>query len=257
LVDNLICGDCLEVLEDFDDEIVDLTLTSPPYDSLRTYEGKCNWSFEVFKQIADQLYRVTKNGGVLVWVVGDQTIKGSESGSSFKQALYFKDIGFNLHDTMIYKKINPIPLTHKRYEQHFEYMFVFCKCKIKTFNPILEKCKTIGVCNNRIQTGRVKESATRNRHEITVTKEKKYKGNVWEYVTGSKIGSTGNHPATFPEQLAHDHIISWSNEGDLILDPMMGSGTTGKMAKQLNRRFIGIDINENYVDIAKKRIVME
>jgi DNA modification methylase len=132
-VNKIICGDCLEVMKKIPDGSVDLVLTSPPYDNLRTYNG---YNFD-FEGIAKELHRVTKDGGVIVWVVGDATIKGSETGTSFKQALYFKEIGFNLHDTMIYHKNNYPPLTHNRYEQCFEYMFVFSKRYLKSFNPIM------------------------------------------------------------------------------------------------------------------------
>ena len=246
-------GDCLEVMKGIEDKSIDLIVTSPPYDNLRTYNG---YTFN-FEEIAKELYRITKDGGVVVWVVGDATIKGSETGTSFKQALYFKEIGFNLHDTMIYRKSNPIPLTHNRYEQHFEYMFVFSKGKPKTFNPILEQCKTSGSYTHRRNTGRAIESATRNRDEITLTKETKYRGNIFEYVIGSKKGETGNHTAPFPEQLAEDHILSWSNERDTVLDPMAGSGTTLKMAKLNNRNAIGIEISEEYCKIASERTGLE
>jgi site-specific DNA-methyltransferase (adenine-specific) len=226
------------------DNYIDLTLTSPPYDTLREYKG---YTF-VFEAVADELYRITKKGGVIVWVVGDKTDKGSESGTSFRQALYFKEIGFNLHDTMIYEKVNPIPLTHNRYEQYFEYMFVFSKGRPKTFNPLLEKCIKSGEYVDRKSTARVKEAATRNRNEATMTKETKYRGNIWRYVIGSKKGETGNHPAPFPELLAQDHILSWTNEGDIVLDPMCGSGTACKMAKLNGRNFIGIDVCEEYVN---------
>ena len=247
---NIYLGDCLEVMKDIKDEYIDLTVTSPPYDNLRTYNGY-SWDFE---NIAKELFRITKQGGVVVWVVGDQTIKGSETGTSFRQALYFKECGFNLHDTMIYAKNNPIPLTHNRYEQQFEYMFILSKGKPKTFNPIMIKCKTSGAYTNRRKTGRVKEAAARNRDEITITKSEKQKGNIWSYITGSKKGETGNHPAPFPEALVKDHIISWSSENDTVLDPFMGSGTTGKACKLLNRKFIGIEISEEYFELAKKRI---
>ena len=242
--------DCLEGMKRIPDGFVDLTVTSPPYDNLRTYKG-FEWDFE---GVANELYRVTKQGGVVVWVVGDATINGSETGTSFRQALYFKEIGFNLHDTMIYAKKNPIPLTHNRYEQYFEYMFVFSKSKPKTFNPLLIKCKTSGSYTHQRKTGRVKEAATRNRDEITVTKTEKQRGNIWEYVIGGKKGETGNHPAPFPEQLAQDHIISWSNEGDVVLDPFMGSGTTAKMALLNNRNFIGFELSEEYCKIANERL---
>lgn len=247
---KLIHGDCIEEIRKMPDKSIDLTLTSPPYDNLRDYKG---YSFN-FECIAKELFRVSKQGGVCVWVVGDATISGSETGTSFKQALYFKSVGFNLHDTMIYKKVNPIPLTHNRYEQYFEYMFVFSKGRPKTFNPLLEKCITSGSYTHRRNTGRVVEAATRNRDEITETKPTKQRSNVWEYVIGSRRGETGNHPAPYPEQLASDHIASWTNEGDTVLDPFMGSGTTIKMAKILKRNAIGIEIAPEYYELSKKRI---
>ena len=246
---RVIVGNCANVLATFD-ECVDLTITSPPYDNLRVYN---DYVFN-FELVASQLFRVTKQGGVVVWIVGDATIDGSETGTSFGQALHFKDIGFNLHDTMIFKKINPIPLTHNRYEQAFEYMFILSKGKPKTFNPITEKCKTSGAYTHRRNTGRVDEAATRNRDEVTITNDTKYKDNIWSYVLGSRRGETGNHPAAFPEHLVRDHIISWSNPGDLVLDPMCGSGTTPKIAKQLGRRYIAIDISEEYCKITERRI---
>lgn len=249
-LNKIYCMDNIEGLKKLDYDSIDLTVTSPPYDNLRNYKG-FKWNFE---EVAKQLYRITKIGGVVVWVVGDSTKNGSESCTSFKQALYFRKIGFNLHDTMIYKKVNPIPLNHNRYEQCFEYMFIFSKLKIKTFNPLLEQCKTTGVLRNYRNPGRVKESAVRNRDELIITKETKYKNNIWEYVVGGKKEEGMNHPAVFPEQLAQDHILSWSNEGDLILDPFMGSGTTAKMAKLNNRNYIGFEISPEYCDIAEKRL---
>ena len=198
-----------------------------------------------------ELFRVTKQGGVVVWIVNDATIKGSETGTSFRQALYAKEIGFNLHDTMMYRKINYIPLTHNRYEQEFEYMFVFSKGKPKTFNPIKIPCATKGQIRNRKNSNKEEGSAVRNRNEVTVTKSEKIKGNVWEM---SVSNTKHNHPAIFPEQLAQDHIISWSNEGDTVLDCFMGSGTTGKMALLNNRKFIGIEKDETYFKIAQDRI---
>ena len=245
--------DCLSVMKTLPDNSVDLTVTSPPYDNLRTYNG---YVFD-FEGIAKELYRVTKEGGVVVWVVGDATINGSETGTSFKQALYFKEIGFNLHDTMIFQRKTK-PLTHKRYEQEFEYMFVLSKGKLKTCNHIRLKSNYVGEIKNR-QKGRHRE-----KNGIPsvidgdwIVKETKIKGNIWKYLVGNTGMSDAigfKHPAIFPEKLAHDHIISWSNEGDTVLDPMMGSGTTGKMAKILNRHFIGIEISKEYFEIATRRI---
>ena len=247
---RIICGDCLEIMKELPDGCIDLTVTSPPYDNLREYKG---YVFD-FEGIAKQLFRITKQGGVVVWVVGDATVKGSETGTSFRQALHFKNIGFRLHDTMIYEKINYIPLTHNRYEQAFEYMFVLTKKTLDSFNPILLSCVTSGKYTHRRNTGRVKEAATRNRDEITTTKDSKYKSNIWQYVIGKLKGETGVHPAPFPNELARDHIISWSNPGDIVLDPMCGSGTTCAMAKKLGRDYIGIDVAQEYVDITTKRV---
>ena len=229
------------------DNFIDLTVTSPPYDNLRQYNG---YSFD-FENVAKELFRVTKEGGVIVWVVGDATIKGSETGTSFRQALYFKEIGFNLHDTMIYAKNNYIPLTHNRYEQQFDYMFVLSKGKPKTFNPIKIKCKGAGQKHNRTKSNKENGSSVRNRNEVTETKQFKYKPNIWFLnVSNTKL----NHPAIFPEQLANDHIISWSNEGDLVYDPFMGSGTTAKMSILNNRNWIGSEISSEYCNIIEERV---
>ena len=242
--------DCIEGMKMLPDNSIDLTVTSPPYDNLRTYNGY-EWDFE---ETAKELYRITKQGGVVVWVVGDATIKGSETGTSFKQALYFKECGFNLHDTMIYKKINYQPLNHNRYEQEFEYMFIFSKGKPKTFNPIKIPCKWAGTqswgncsyykTNNGVLTSKDKY----------VINDTKIKGNVFEYLTGSTKTGKIKHPAMFPEQLAADHILTWSNEGDIVLDPFMGSGTTAKMSKLNNRNYIGFEISKEYCDIANERV---
>jgi len=249
---KLIQGDCREYLFTCEPESIDLTVTSPPYDNLRTYNNSSTWGWAEFCSVAAGLWRVTKPGGVVVWVVGDATIKGSETGTSFKQALFFKEVGFNLHDTMIYQKQNYIPLTHKRYEQEFEYMFILSKGKVTTFHPFSIECKTKG-SNTKKRT--FYQTANQNTpsmgHKNANVKDYKQKGNIWSLSTNA--GAKG-HPAQFPEQLANDHIISWSNEGDTVFDPFMGSGTTGKMAKLLNRKFIGCEIDPEYFQIAKSRI---
>lgn len=225
------------------DQFIDLTITSPPYDNLRTYKG---FEFD-YETMLKELYRVTKDGGVVVWVVNDATVKGSETGTSFKQALCAKKIGFNLHDTQIYYKNNPIPTTGKRYHQHFEYMFVFSKKSPNTFNPIMEDCKYQGVANmkNRGQEGKLEYV------KIKRTKTKKI-GNVFKYSIGGGITTNDtiayNHPAIFPDKLVEDQLRTWSNEGDIVFDPMCGSGTTCKMAWLNNRNFIGVDISEEYIN---------
>lgn len=241
-------GDCITEMQKMESNIIDLTVTSPPYDNLRTYAGTLDWNFDIFKQVANELYRITKDGGVVVWVVGDATIKGSETGTSFRQALYFKEIGFNLHDTMIWQKPNPIPTQSTRYQQEFEYMFVFSKQKPKTFNPIKVKSKKAGVIVKKHRAK--KDNHTYNNEGFYRVQGEKIAGNIF-----SISNTKGNgHPAIFPEQLANDHIISWSNENDVVFDPFMGSGTTGKMAKLNNRKFIGIEKVAEYFQIAKNRV---
>lgn len=213
-------ADCIDVLAELDPESVDLVVTSPPYDTLRTCEGTCRWDFDIFKTVADRLYRVLKKGAVIVWIVSDATVNGSETGSSFRQALYFKDIGMNIHDTMIWRKQTSTDTgsLRVRYGNVFEYMFVFSKGKPKKFSPI---------------------------------KDKK---NVWDVNTVvSKEERTG-HPVHVPLSLARDHVLSWSNEGDTVLDPFMGSGTTGAAAMGAGRKFIGIEKVERYFKIASERI---
>ena len=247
-VNKIYNENCLDTMAMMPDGFVDLTVTSPPYDNLRTYNG---YTFD-FEGIAKELFRITKKGGVVVWVVGDATVKGSESGTSFRQALYFKEIGFNLHDTMIYRKINYIPLTHNRYEQEFEYMFVFSKGKPKTFKPIMVECKTKGSkTKGRTFYQTNNQNTPTKGHKNDAVKDYKQKGNVWEVSTNS---GTKGHPAQFPEQLPNDHIISWTNENDLVYDPFMGSGTTAKMAILNKRNWIGSEISKEYYEIAEKRI---
>lgn len=249
--------DCVEGLKRLDEESIDLTVTSPPYDNLRKYNG-FSWDFE---ETARQLYRVTKPGGVVVWVVGDATINGSETGSSFRQALYFMECGYRLHDTMIYQK-NSLPMNHNRYEQDFEYMFIFSKGKPKTFNPIRVPCKypekdTARQNSYFSETDEINRRARSRKKRKPVGKDK-IKGNIWYFTTGKNHSTKDtiafNHPAIFPEQLAHDHITSWSNPGDTVLDPFAGSGTTAKMALLTGRNYVGFEISADYCEIAKERI---
>ena len=256
--------DCLEGMKMLPDSCIDLTVTSPPYDNLRDYNNEVTWNFEKFQEVAKELFRITKPGGVVVWVVGDATINGSETGTSFRQALYFKEIGFNLHDTMIYKKHAPHP-PNVRYWQCFEYMFVFSKGKPKTFNPLMQMKKDFEKDPNRIRTYRQKDGSLKTLDENAKKRFKKaaqnnYRiaDNIWEiqagYMTSAKDKYAHKHPAIFPEKLAQDHILSWSNPGDIVFDPFLGSGTTAKMALLNGRNYIGIDISEEYCEIARKRI---
>lgn len=245
---DLRLGDCREVLASLAPESVDLTVTSPPYDNLRTYNG---FTFD-FEGIARELYRVTKPGGVVVWVVGDATVKGSETGTSFRQALYFRDVcGFNLHDTMIWAKPNPVPTQSTRYQAATEYMFVLSKGSPKATNILRETSVSAG-------GKRAKHRARLGGHDdnsegaYTYAPDK-IRSNYWLIPVGG-AKKDERHPAAYPEALARDHILSWSNEGDTVLDPFLGSGTTGKMARQHGRKFVGIEISPEYLAIAQKRI---
>lgn len=249
------CIDCIEGMRLLSDNYIDLTVTSPPYDDLRTYGNTLKWNFDIFKRIAQELYRVTKEGGVVVWIVNDKTKNGSETGSSFRQALYFKEVGFNLHDTMIYAKNNPTPSKTNRYQPAFEYMFVLSKGKPKTFNPIMEdkiykESRKEKWYNKGADGEQIKAKVSQT--------DKKLKLNIWHYSVGkhhtTKDSIAFKHPAIFPERLAEDHILSWSNEGDIVMDIFMGSGTSAKMALRNNRNFIGFEISEEYCNIANSRI---
>ena len=246
---NIYCGECADMMSRLPDECIDLTVTSPPYDDLRHYNG---YIFDFFAT-ARQLIRVTKPGGVIVWVVADQTINGSETGTSFKQALYFMAKGVRLHDTMIYH----VPGTGAKgsryaYWQAFEYMFVFSKGKPKAINLIKDKVNRYpGSLVNRGE----KSKEVGSRLGSYQVGKLGYRQNVWSVQSGNgHMGDSTSHPGMFPEKLARDHILSWSNPGDLILDPFMGSGTTAKMAMQNGRNYLGFDISQEYVDLAKRRV---
>jgi len=255
-VNQIICDDAVEVLSTFPANSIDLVITSPPYDNLRDYKGR---AFD-FEGLATELARVLKQGGVIVWVVNDAVIDGSKTGTSFKQALYFKDLGLNLHDTMIYgKKGIPYP-SIVRYYQVFDYMFILSKNSPKTFNPIKDRKNLwAGV---KAHWGkprwRQKDGSMKEVKDSHIIPEYSMRTNIYFYSIG-KGNSTKDeiaykHPAIFPEKLAKDQILSWSNEGDVVLDPMCGSGTTLKMASKTNRKWIGIDISEEYCEISRQRL---
>ena len=245
LLGRIVCGDNTEVLSGFPDACIDLVVTSPPYDDLRTYGGH-SWNFET---LAAQLVRVLKPGGVIVWVVADAVKDGSETGTSMRHALGFMGKGLRLHDTMIYTKNCP-PGESTRYEQKWEYMFVLSKGKPGAINLLKEPSLCAGMKQSphahRAASGELVKRTTR------LTQEHKTKGNIWHYA--NNCPEVAGHPAPFPESLAKDHVASWSNPGDVVLDPFSGSGTTCKAAKELNRQWCGIEINPEYCAIAEARL---
>jgi DNA modification methylase len=256
--------DCLITMSKMENECVDLTITSPPYDDLRTYNSHLSgnktefngYSFP-FEKIASELFRITKKGGVVVWVVGDATNKGSETGTSFRQALYFKECGFDLYDTMIYQKTGtPFP-QKTRYNQTFEYMFVFSKGKPNNFNPIMKKNATAGAVRNSRKFRNVDGEMIPGFNGKPVN-EYGIENNIWLIKNGMNKSTKDlvafEHPAIFPEELVAKHLITWTKENDVIYDPFMGSGTTAKLSLQLGRKWIGSELDESYSNICNKRI---
>jgi len=249
-LNKLYTADCVDFMKKLEPNLVDLTVTSPPYDDLRDYKG---FSFE-FPKIAEELYRVTKKGGIVVWVVGDRTKNGNRSLTSFKQALTFQEVGFKVHDVMIYRKKNTPFMRSNAYTNCYEFMFVFSKEKVNTFNALKEKTKRNGfepLPHNKGADGI-------NKKILKELKTEKARTNIWEYAVG--LGGTTSdriafkHTAVFPERLAEDHILTWTNPGDLVFDPMVGSGTTTKMAFKNGRKYLGCDISEDYIEIANARL---
>ena len=253
-MNEIICGDNVEVMKKMKEGCINLTVTSPPYDDLRTYNNNIDktWGEDVWKPIIKELYRVTKKGGVVVWVVGDKTHKGSESGTSFRQALWFMECGFNLHDTMIYSKGGQGATgSNLCYWQDFEYMFVFSRGRPNTLNFIKDRPNKVKP-RTKMESQGHRTNAGETKGKRIITREAfGRRSNIWMY---HESGTRTEHPAVFPEKLAEDHIISWSNENDIIFDPFVGSGTTPKMAKKLSRRYIGIDISEEYCELARERV---
>lgn len=253
----LLLGDSVEKLKEIPDESVDLVVTSPPYDNLREYKG---YTFE-FEKIAGELYRVLRQGGVIVWVVNDETIKGNKTGTSFRQALYFRDqLGLYLHDTMIWNKgsFSAVGAMQTRYAPVFEFMFILSKGKPKTFNPIKDRLNKYAGINRKTIMHRKPDGSifrtplTAKDGRFTHT-EYGSRFNIWE-INPDRLKKEYEHPAVFPIDIPRDHIISWSNQGDIVLDPFLGSGTTGIAAIELNRKFIGIEIAPEYFELAKQRI---
>ena len=256
---NIYNEDCRDTMQRMKEEgvKVDLTVTSCPYDNLRSYHNSSTWNFDIFKEIAKLLYDITADGGIVVWVVGDATINGSETGTSFKQALYFMECGFKLHDTMLFEKNSssfPAKRTGNRYTQIFEYMFVFSKGKPKTAHLICDKeNKWKNFINWGKNTIYNKDGELIPTNNIKPVPEFSPRNNIWKYTVGFNINE-GKHPAVFPYQLAEDHILTWSNEGDLIYDPFTGSGTTASAALCNNRNFIGSEIDKTYFDFIPNNI---
>jgi len=243
-------GDCREILPTLGN--VDLVLTSPPYDDLRTYGNSFSWSFE---ETCKPLVSKISNGGVIVWVVAGATVNGSETGSSMRQALGFMDAGMMLHDTMIWNKGNPLPLNARRYEPAWEYMFVLSAGPPKHWHPMKTDCKLAGqvACGSQID----KHGARQPKHGSgKYYNDTKVLTNVWTTNVGGGKEAPG-HPAVFPQALAVGHIETWSDRDSVVLDPFMGSGTTLRAAKDLGRQAIGIEIEERYCEIAVKRLRQE
>ncbi len=246
---SIYLGDCREVLPYL--EAVDVTVTSPPYGQIRSYESRGEWIDVIL-----ELFPVTRPGGVLVWNVADQTVEGSETGASFRQALAMLEAGFKLHDTMIYVKEGVQFPDANRYFGAFEYMFVASKGSPKTFNPIADRPnKWAGDTihgTDRQQDGGL--TPTNGLKVSRLVKDFGWRYNWW--IMANRNDGMG-HPATMPYEMARDHLRTWANAGERVLDPFMGSGTTLEAAKKLHMSAIGIEIEEQYCEIAAKRLSQE
>ncbi len=244
-----IVGDAAEVLSSWEEPCIDLTVTSPPYDNLRNYNG---YKFDAGAMLS-AIFKVTKQGGVCVWVVGEK-INGGRSLTSFDHAFMGRDVGWTVHDVMIYQKKNTPFMRSNGYTNCYELMIVFSNGKPKTFNRLMEPTRRNGW--ETAVFGKGPDAV--NRKRPVELKTEKTRNNIWQYAVG--LGGTTSdkiafqHPAVFPERLAEDHILSWSNPGDMVLDPMCGSGTTCKMAEMNGRKWVGIDMSPEYIDIARQRI---
>lgn len=258
IINTVINASSSRYLKLIPDESIDLVVTSPPYDDLRDYEGELSWNFNVFKIIAVELYRIMKKGGIVVWVIGDKVQNGNRSLTSFKQALYFQELGFKMFDVVIYEKAGSGPPHPNRYFNSYEFMFILSKGKPKTINILKDKPnKYAGQSTYGEVTRREKDGSLTNKGKKTVN-SLGVRTNIWRYANGNGFATKDviayRHPAIFPEKLVEDHIKAWSNPGDIVLDPFAGSGTTGKVAKLLKRNWILIESVKDYCEIAKARI---
>lgn len=245
----LILGDSLDVLPSIDG--VNMVMTSPPYDGIRDYgEGFKPLDWQTCLTLLSQKILP---GGVMVWNVGDQTVDGSESGTSFKQALHVMSQGLRLHDTMIYAKEGVTFPDANRYHPAFEYMFVFSNGAPKHFNGIKDwrnkwaGTKMHGTDRNKDGTTTTISGVGRPVPELGLRRN-------WWVIPNAYNGDTEGHPAPMPYAMAYDHIASWSAPGETVLDPFLGSGTTALAAMKQGRKFVGIEIDEGYFEIAVKRV---
>jgi DNA modification methylase len=257
-LNQILQADCLKELAFFDDNSIDLTVFSPPYDGIRDYKN--NWVFN-FVELGKHLFRVTKDGGVAVVVIGDGTKNFAKSLTSFRLAVnWVDDIGWKLFESVIYKRDgNPGAWWNQRFRVDHEYILMFFKGnRPKTFHKehLMIPSKHAGKIysgTDRLTNGGFKKI------EPKAVNPMKCRGTVWEYSTSNTEGNRLKlqHPATFPDKLASDLILCFSEPHDVVLDPMCGSGTTCVQAKLNNRQFIGIEISEEYCDIARKRLQIE
>jgi site-specific DNA-methyltransferase (adenine-specific) len=244
----LYLADCRDVLPTLSG--INGAITSPPYENLRAYGSAppCD-TFAVIREIA----AVLGMGGVCMWNVADQVVNGGESGTSFKQALHAMDCGLRLHDTMIYCKEGVTFPDSNRYHPAFEYMFVFSKGVPRHFNGIADWRNKWGGSpmhgTDRQPSGDVTPINGIGRPVLSYGLRRN-----WWPLANAYTGETKGHPAPMPYEMAAGHVLTWTAPGDTVLDPFMGSGTTGIACARLGRRFVGIEIEPRYFDLACRRI---
>lgn len=255
---RLLTGDACEILPTIRESSVDLTVFSPPYDGLRDYKGKPSFDMAV---LGREILRVTKEGGVCCMVIQDATKNGAKSLTSFRTACLFADLGWRLFECCIYSRAGvPGAWWTKRFRVDHEYIFIFTRGDglPRRFDKtsLMVESKYAG-----ITAGGTKRTTKGDFVAIkkTVISPLKCRGTIWHYAASNteRNKTKSEHPATYPDSLARDIISCFSKEGDLVLDPMMGSGTTGIASVNMGRRFLGIEISVQYMEIAKRRFRAE
>lgn len=254
---HLSIADAIEHASTLASDSVDLVLFSPPYDGVRDYRG--NWTLDL-PALGSELLRVVKDGGFAVMVIADGTKNQRKSMTTFRTAVAWEDAGWSLFESVIYSRDGrPGAWWATRFRVDHEHILMFYKGKrprpVTHHDGLRVPSKHAGkkwTGTQRLTDGTlVKTSAT--------VAADKCRGTIWHYATSNSEGNRtkAKHPATFPDALARDVILALSAPGDVVYDPMMGSGTSVVIAAQEGRRWLGNDFFAEYVEIAQQRLAVE
>ena len=251
MYNSIVLGDCVEGMRSLPPDLVPCTVASPPYGALRHYHGNHQFDFEA---AAAELWRITRPGGVVCWVVREEVVDGSESGEASEQRLFFRDLGFRLHQTIVMERYGSRARSPGRYGESLEYAFILAKGKPATVRLLRDRRnKTAGKLVTA--THRYPDGSYRvQRYEVD---EWGYRKAVWYFAQGMHVATdpvARLHQAPMPEAMAEDLILSYSREGDLIFDPFAGVATTAKMALLNHRNYFGYEINAIYHARGEERL---